>query len=360
MKAELQPKLHEGPQNTGDDIRPFVILAFALRHWRALLLYPLLALLLALSVSFVLPREFTAAASFTPEASGDLMSDGAGLLSLARQIGVGVSPQGASPQFYSELLHSRSISDELLSTTFPDPRTLVPSDSASLVDILEIDGDSWPQRLESGREALHRLVAIDVNSETSLVTVSVETRYRELSAAIANTHLTLLNRFNLETRQTSTRAQREFAADRRDAARTELADVETDLERFLNSNRTFETSPQLRFQYERLQRQVSVKQELFLTLSRAYEEARIREVNNTPTITIIDRAVPPVEKSSPSHVLNAVLGFLAAFALGLLAALMIDYRSRTHRARGADIEELRVSWATFKNDVTRFWKRRRI
>ena len=55
------------------------------------------------------------------------------------------------------------------------------------------------------------------------------------------------------------------------------------------------------FEEGRIRRQVEIRQEVYLTLRREYETARIEEVNDVPIITVVDAAVPPVEKSWPKR-----------------------------------------------------------
>ena len=43
------------------------------------------------------------------------------------------------------------------------------------------------------------------------------------------------------------------------------------------------------FGHDRLERQVSVRQELVTAMAQAYEQARVDEVRNAPVITVIDQ-----------------------------------------------------------------------
>ncbi len=43
------------------------------------------------------------------------------------------------------------------------------------------------------------------------------------------------------------------------------------------------------FEHDRLERPVSMRQELVTAMAQAYEQARVDEVRNTPVITVIDQ-----------------------------------------------------------------------
>ena len=57
--------------------------------------------------------------------------------------------------------------------------------------------------------------------------------------------------------------------------------------------------PELAIQLYRLKREVEIQNNLFTFLTQQYEEAKIQEVKNTPTIQILDIAVEPEKKIKP-------------------------------------------------------------
>ena len=259
-----------------------------------------------------------------------------GLAGLAAQFGVGLPGSNNPALFYSDVLESQTIRDNILQATFPDPRTPESGDSAQLLDLLEIKGDNRTQRLELGRERLRSAVSVDVAPQTNIVSISVETWYPSLSATVANRLVDFISEFNLRTRQSAGGARRRFTEARLQEAERQLHTTEQDLLTFLQANRLFEHSPELTFEYERLQRRVRIQEELAMTLRREYEQARIQEVNDTPVITILDRATPPDEKSSPRRRVTVVAAFLFGGVVALFLTFGREYLART---REEDPEE---------------------
>ncbi len=258
---------------------------------------------------------------------------------------------GTPPALYAEVFKSRTLRDAVLQARFPDPRTDEPGDSAVLLDLLDVEGETLRERLENGRKELDDAVSVRVDNETSLVTLSVETRYPELSASVANMFIELLNRFNLETRQSNARERRRFIEERLHEAERELRAAEDALKTFLERNRQWRGAPQLEFQHDRLERQVSLKQAVYTTLSQSYEEARIQEVNDTPVITVVDYAVPPQEKSSPKRTLNVVLAFFLGGVLGVFGAFGREFVERARERDEAEFEEFTSRWAAVKAEL---------
>ncbi len=331
-----------------------------LKRWKLVVGIPLIASVLAAIISLIVPPRFTATTSFVPETESASVNLPGGLAGIAAQFGVAIPGGGAnSPQFYADVLGSRTLRDEVLLTRFPDPRGEASHDSAPLLKLLNIKGDGERERLENGRKELDEAVSVRVDNETNIVSLSVETRDRTLSADVANHFIALLNRFNLETRQSNAQERRRFAEERMRQAEGELREAEETLKRFLERNRQFRGSPELTFEYERLQRQVTIKQEVFTGLRRAYEEARIQEVNDTPVITVIDRAVPAQEKSSPRRKLNVILAFLLGGVVGVFGAFGREFLERAREREEVEYEEFASRWAALKAELRSLLLRRR-
>ena len=71
--------------------------------------------------------------------------------------------------------------------------------------------------------------------------------------------------------------------------------------------------PQIDADLMRLYREVDIQNTLFIYLTQQYEDAKIQEARNTPTIQLLDPAVPPIEKSSPKRTLMVIVMALITF-----------------------------------------------
>lgn len=89
--------------------------------------------------------------------------------------------------------------------------------------------------------------------------------------------------------------------------------------------------PDLALQFGRLFRQVKVQETLFTLLTSQHEQAKIAEARDTPTVQVLDPAVPADKRSRPRLLLNlAVAGILSLIA-GVFLAFFLDYRSHVRR-----------------------------
>jgi uncharacterized protein involved in exopolysaccharide biosynthesis len=346
----------------GRNLRPQLtlveVLNTLLRRWRVVVGLPLLAAIGAAGASFLLRPIYTATATFVPESRNQnrLPGAAAGLVG-GLGISLGVEPT-QSPKFYADVVRSRELLERILTSRYADPRTGDGvADSASLLQILGTDGRSQPESLARGVEKLNDVIVVRVDDQTSIVRVSVAGRYPALAADVANRIVEYVNDFNTKKRQSQARERRKFTEARVVAADSELRHTEGAVKTFYERNRGWQQSPELTFEEGRLRRQVEIGQQVYGTLKREYETARIEEVNDTPLITVIDRAVTPQERSGPKRKLLVVLATALAVVIAVLWAFLAEYVDRARRDPEDDYRELRSLLERVRRDLRRVFTR---
>jgi uncharacterized protein involved in exopolysaccharide biosynthesis len=220
-----------------------------------------------------------------------------------------------------------------------------------LLEILEVPGKSTEERLQRGVIWLQNLIEVTVDKPTGIVTLEVDMPGAELAAALANHMVKLLNEFNLERRQSQSREQRRFTGERLAEAEQNLRAAERSQLAFFQRNRDYSSSPVLSFEANRLQRDVDVKQELFLTLSKAHTEARIAEVRDTPVLTVVDSAVAPFRRSRPRRTVGVLMALALGTVVGIAVAYVVDFRRRAAPEQHPDYLAMREAWAQARREV---------
>ena len=81
---------------------------------------------------------------------------------------------------------------------------------------------------------------------------------------------------------------------------------------------TISDIPDLGLNHLRLQRELEIQTELFKFLTMEYEEAKIEEAKDIPTVQVLDEAKIPERKSKPRRVLLVVSTFLVNIILNVL------------------------------------------
>jgi uncharacterized protein involved in exopolysaccharide biosynthesis len=319
--SRIRRRLLDGPADGQSSF------AWVLEPWRAYLLYPVLLSLVAIAVSFAVPNKYRAIAQVYPEqqkASG-AASLGA-IAGLASQIGVGLAAGAQSPQFYIQVIGSRRVMQEVLSSRVA-PKG---GDSVSLRDYLDASGATSAAQLDKALRRLREATEASVNSRTNIVELAVTLRDPAVATRVVGLYLDALNRFNLASRQTQAGQRRRFAEARLREAQDSLSQVDRAVSDFLTRNRQYQESPTLSFEYERLQRLLSNYQTLYTGIRRDYDTARLDEVNDTPVLTLVDPPQLPLRRASPSRVTAGLGGAVFGGLLVLFWAAIRAFLGRMY------------------------------
>jgi uncharacterized protein involved in exopolysaccharide biosynthesis len=323
-EPRIRPSSNESTIARDDSVSLLWLLALLVRDRRVILWCSVAGLLLGLAIALLRPKSYTTTFSFIPQSSPD--ASRASLAGLAQQFGMSLGDLGGamqSPQLYADLLVTRAVLGPVATDSFavgPDSTVRVP-----LAEFLDVGGDEPPVRVEKTLRVLRRnVIATSLVMRTGMVTARVRTRSPYVSLQIAERLLQGLNHFNLITRQSQAREEVRFTEGRLEDARASLRAAEDVLQRFLQVNREFAESPALVFQRDRLQREVLLRQQVVTSLAQRYEENRIREVRDTPVITMIDTPALAARPDRRLVPLILLLGLAAGFAVGALIVISRD------------------------------------
>lgn len=281
-------------------------------------------LALAAAAYFAAFGSFVSRSSFTPQQQQGSFSALAGL---ASQFGLsGLTPSltgGQSIPFYEELVKSPQLLARLAETSFAFvPAGQVDTIRGDLYALYAIKGKTQDKRVANMVKRLGNRILVSSSVRAGVVRISVKAPFPELAKQVNRRVLELVSEFNVQSLQSAATEERQFAEERLSAARESLYDAEQAMQRFLERNRSYQSSPELVFEAARIQRRLELQQQVFVTLSQAYEQARIAEVRNTPVITVIDHP-ELTSRRSRSPFAMGLAAFLAGFvgAVGLAIAV---------------------------------------
>ncbi len=91
---------------------------------------------------------------------------------------------------------------------------------------------------------------------------------------------------------------------------------------------SFKKAPSLAIQYFRYIREVKIQTKILEFITPVYEQAKMEEKKNTPTVLVLDKAVPAEYKAKPKRVLLTALGFLISTLLSLFIVFFSEMLQR--------------------------------
>ena len=320
-----------------EEISLFTLGTILLRHRWRIARWALIGALIAAASVITKPALYRASASFIPQGYDSNRSTG--LASVAGQLGVSLPTGNASqsPEFYARLLRSRVVLEPVVRDTFTVEEQ--GRKRITFLDLFGVTGETPKRRQEKGISMLQRIVTPSVAKTTGTVDVSVATQWPSVSLAIVTTLVDAVNDFNQRTRQEQAALERKFVEGRLAVASADLRDAEDRQEQFLKMNRSIGGSPELTAARERMQRDVGMKQQVFTTLSQAYEDVRIREVRNTPVITVLEPPFVPTLPEPRGRIKSVLFGFIAGGFIGVLLAFSTEMLARRRREGSVEANE---------------------
>ena len=83
--------------------------------------------------------------------------------------------------------------------------------------------------------------------------------------------------------------------------------------------------PNLEIALTRLKREVEIQSKLYAFLTQKYEESKIQEARDTPTIQVLDDASQPIKRYKPKRTLMVIGYSLIAFVLSSIYVILIEF-----------------------------------
>lgn len=314
---------------------------YLLRHTRGIIAITVGTVVLVGLLTIIKGADFVAESRFSPE-TPNVPSQ---LSGLAAQLGVPVpgSNAGESVEFYAELVRSPDLLRQVVETQYAFPIDPLRRDTirGDLVELFEIKGRTRDQRIRNAVSTLRERITAEPEVKAGLVTVRTVAHWPRLAADINHRVLQLVADFNLKRRQTTARSERAFVQGRLKQSQQELESAERALKIFHERNRQWQGSPQLVYEQGRLQRQVDLANQVYLSLAQTYEQARIEEVRNTPVITVMDGPDNAIRRAGGSLLFNLVAAGFVGFVIACTYALLVEYLARERREEPDAYQELR-------------------
>jgi len=270
---------------------------------------PLVCAALGAALALILPKEYEGVTIFTPsqQITSSLPSN---LQAIASQFGINAQSNGYSVYFFAQVLQSREALKHVVSDTLTiDNRRI------AVLDWLEGSGDTSADRLEDGIKDLPDYVTVRTDDQSNLVTLRVLGPSPGTAQALVESFLRAVNTITMASLNTGGSFEWRFAQAQADSAREVLRRAENALRDFYLANRTLSSSPTLQTEEARLQREIQIRRDVYLTLVQQAEAAKLQAVRNTPAITIVQPPQASTEKASPKASVWAVMAAIGAFTL---------------------------------------------
>lgn len=340
----------EGMPIDGEPIRLLAIVNTLLkRRWTIILLSAAATGAGVVSALLATP-SWTSTAKFLPSRTAGMTSRMSAIVGSNIDTDLG---EESSSDYYVALVQSPAFLAKIVGERFEDGA----GPKRSLVEIFGATGETDRERAVRATDALGKSITIaaakgiGAANAPRIVTLTVNAATGELAAEIAAAILKEIEVHNDVSRGSKAKQNRAFVEDQ--LKKTEqVLDAATDaLANFSAHNRKIAT-PALQAELDRLARAVRVQEEVFVTLTKQLELARIEEQESRVSIEILQPPEAPITRSSPKRTqMVLVAGFLGVMGSSLLVIVL----ERLKRADPSDpdTQEFHRQLGGVKGDLRR-------
>lgn len=312
-----------------------------------------IAAVIGLIVAFSIPKEYSTTVKLAPEIS-DSKAKAGGLGALASMAGVNLGGGGTAdavyPDLYPDVVKSVPFSVGLFDTKVQEAEgdsTITVSDylenytsapwwgvimglpgqiiggvkSLFIDDEEEGDGKLNPFRLTKEEsdmvEALGNRIAVNVDSKSYVITISVTMQDPLVSAMLADSVATRLKDYVTDYRTNKARSDMDYARQINEEARDDYYNAQQKYAEYVDKNHGISLNAR-KTEEERLRNEAQLAFNLYNSTAQQLQAARAKVQENTPVYAIIEPATVPVKASKPRKVMILAgfifLAFVAASA----------------------------------------------
>ena len=297
----------------GERVRSVMLLIR--RNLRLIAGVSIMAAAAAYAGSYLVAEEYRSTLVFFVDRGGRGLSLPSGLASLGRSLNLPDADDSQPMDFYAWLAISDDVLREVLEDSVPAAARRPEKSPDVWRQVLNMEAPSDSVRRARGIGLLRQRISTQVNAATGTIEVSGGAPTRSVARWLTERVFLAVNDANTDRRRTRAGNELRFLRNRVTEAAGRLRQAESELAAFHNANRQTSLPPTLRYVEERLQRQVDLSRDVYVTLAKSAEETELRAVRDIPALTLISSPSMPLRRSKPRRTL------LAAVA-GLLGAMM--------------------------------------
>jgi len=137
---------------------------------------------------------------------------------------------------------------------------------------------------------------------------------------------------------------------RKQLEKMEFGDQDSESEKSQVLDVPFAEVPGLSLELVRLTRDLKIQEAIFELLSQQHEQAKIQEAKDTPTIQILDRAVPPEKRSRPRRTVMVILAGVASLFVGVIFVFGLEYLKAYQKRNPDEFRKIELIFSSFRED----------
>ncbi len=112
----------------------------------------------------------------------------------------------------------------------------------------------------------------------------------------------------------------------------------------------FKSAPKLANEYLKIYRNLEIQYKILEFIQPLYEQAKVEEIRNTPSVLVLDKAGPPEKKAKPRIRIFFLIGFVSSLVLGLFIVFTKELFEKLKQSEPEKYNYI-FSWIKLKRNV---------
>lgn len=353
--------MSEEIKNKEDEIDLLELAKAILQKWKFIAKYAVIAGIIGIIISFSIPKEYTTKIVFASESknTSSNLDNLSGLASLAGINDMSTTKSGLTETIYPEIIKSPpfllEFTDILITTKEGEQYTLINYLSEynrspwwsyiikapfSLIKWITHWGGKEDIKQEEKKEifdlgptyrefilSLSSRLNMEIDKKTNLINIEVEMQDPVVSALIADSMLSKLQRYMIDYQTTKVRHDLDYQLKLLAEAKEQYDEAEERLALATDRNRNI-TSEVLKVRIEKLKNERDLVYNIYNQTAQQVEYLKFRLQKETPIATVIEPAQIPLIASSPNKKLITIgcifLGIFIAIGVILIRQVFLN------------------------------------
>ena len=318
--------IHKLSENSRDE---FSFTIFFADYIRQLIFIPLFLSIISLFlVLFVFRPVYTSNAKVLP--IGDNSGSFSDMAGMASQLGLSMPMNFGNEipwdEMFPEIIKSEKLSKSILTENFS---SLKYGNDQTLFSIIEQEYNLRNKsRKFLDKIVIHEfseMITVSKSRLSPIVTIKLDFFEPQLAADILKKVIEKSSKTQVKIKLKQISEKRQFIEERILEVMNALKIAEIGLKEFKESNRRVESSPSLKLEESRLEREVSLQTSLYMTLKSQFENVKIEEVEESAMIQVIDGPIVPFRLTRPKRFPSVIFTFIFSFISLFFIFYLKDY-----------------------------------
>ncbi len=279
-------------------------------------------------IAISIPKEYTCTVKMAPEGSKTSITGDMSSLAAIAGISLGTgNADGINFSLYPDIVQSMPFMTEMINITIKDNKfsnstlynyldteikqpwwTIVFSYPFKLLAVFQAEHEKEQMEINSYKltkqqekiiNSLKSRINVSIDKKTGVISAGVTLQDPALSAKIADSLVSKLERYIIDYKTNKARKDFSFATKIFAEARQNYFEKQKNYARYIDENKNI-ILESVKIEQERLKNEQSLAYNIYTSLSQQVDKARMKVQEQTPSVTIIEPARVPTKKSNTS------------------------------------------------------------